>query len=236
MKQPMKVETKKLKLFLLDSGLITSKDIAEAERNVKKTGEDLGDALVSAGKISEDDLRRLEAYILGIPFVGLEKEKIDFAVLSLIPEPIARNHNIVAYRRNKDELEVAMLDPEDLGTIDFIKKKASLKILPRLTNSKSIKSALSQYQESLQAEFSDIVKKEAESLKIVSSGEGEGQSEEDLKKLAEDIPVIRIVVTLLKHAILQRASDIHIEPMEKEVSTILITGISSANFLRSSSL
>ena len=213
----MKVETKKLKLFLLDSGLITSKDIAEAERNIKKTGEDLGEALVSGGKISEDDLRRLEAYILGIPFVGLEKEKIDFAVLSLIPEPIARNNNIVAYRKNKDELEVAMLDPEDLGTIDFIKKKASLKILPRLTNSKSIKSALSQYQESLQAEFSDIVKKEAESLKVVSSSEGEGGSEGDLKKLAEDIPIVRIVDTLLKHAILQRASDIHIEPMEKEV-------------------
>jgi len=217
MKQPMKVETKKLKLFLLDSGLITSKDIAEAERNVKKTGEDLGNALVSGGKISEDDLRRLEAYILGIPFVGLEKEKIEFAVLSLIPEPIARNHNIVAYRKNKDELEVAMLDPEDLGTIDFIKKKASLKILPRLTNSKSIKSALSQYQESLQAEFSDIVKKEAESLKVVISGEGEEGGEVDLKKLAEDIPIVRIVDTLLKHAILQRASDIHIEPMEKEV-------------------
>jgi len=213
----MKVETKKLKLFLLDSGLITSKDITEAERNVKKTGEDLGDALVSGGKISEDDLRRLEAYILGIPFVGLEKEKIDFAVLSLIPEPIARNHNIVAYRKNKDELEVAMLDPEDLGTIDFIKKKASLKILPRLTNSKSIKSALSQYQESLQAEFSDIVKKESESLKVVISGDGEAGSESDLKKLAEDIPIVRIVETLLKHAILQRASDIHIEPMEREV-------------------
>ena len=89
----------------------------------------------------------------------LEKEKIDFAVLSLIPEPIARNHNIVAYRKNKDDLEVAMLDPEDLDTIDFIKKKANLKILPRLTNSKSIKSALSQYQESLQSEFSDLIKK-----------------------------------------------------------------------------
>ena len=213
----MKVETKKLKLFLLDSGLITSKDITEAEKKTKKTGEDLGEVLVNGGKISEDDLRRLEAYILGIPFVSLEKEKVDFAVLSLIPEPIARNHNIVAYRKNKDDLEVAMLDPEDLGTIDFIKKKANLKILPRLTNSKSIKSALSQYQESLQSEFSDIVKKEAESLKVVNSGAGEEKSESDLKKLAEDIPVIRIVDTLLKHAILQRASDIHIEPMEREV-------------------
>ncbi|OHA51368.1 MAG: hypothetical protein A2Z62_02675 [Candidatus Terrybacteria bacterium RIFCSPLOWO2_02_42_20] len=213
----MKVETKKLKLFLLDSGLISSKEITETEKKIKKTGEDFGDALVSGGKISEDDLRRLEAYILGIPFVGLEKEKIDFAVLSLIPESIARNNNIVAYRKNKDELEVAMLDPEDLGTIDFIKKKANFKILPRLTNSKSIKSALSQYQESLQAEFGNIVRKEAESLRVVSSDAGEKENESDLKKLAEDIPVVRIVDTLLKHAILQRASDIHIEPMEKEV-------------------
>src|SRR3989338_6332919 len=114
----MKVETKKLKLFLLDSGLISSKEITETEKKIKKTGEDFGDALVSGGKISEDDLRRLEAYILGIPFVGLEKEKIDFAVLSLIPESIARNNNIVAYRKNKDELEVAMLDPEDLAPPD----------------------------------------------------------------------------------------------------------------------
>ena len=213
----MKVETKKLKLFLLDSGLISSKDVTEAEKRVKKTGEDFGDVLVSGGKISEDDLRRLEAYILGIPFVGLEKEKIEFSVLSLIPEPIARNHNIVAYKRNKDDLEVAMLDPEDLGTIDFIKKKAGLRILPRLTNSKSIKFALSQYQESLQSEFDDIVKKEAVSLKVISADSDGDSNEGDLKKMAEDIPVVRIVDTLLRHAILQRASDIHIEPAEKEV-------------------
>ena len=213
----MKVETKKLKLFLLDSGLVSSRDIVETEKKIKKTGEYLGEALVSGGKVSEDDLRGLEAYILGIPFVELEKEKIDFAVLSLIPEPIARNHNIVAYRKNKDDLEVAMLDPEDLGTIDFIKKKANLKILPRLTNSKSIKSALSQYQESLQSEFSDLIKKEAESLNLARIDREDGKNESDLKKLAEDIPIVRIVDTLLRHAILQRASDIHIEPMEKEV-------------------
>ena len=177
----MKVETKKLKLFLLDSGLISSNEVSEAEKRIKKTGEDLGDVLVSAGKISEDDLRRLEAYILGIPFVGLEKEKIEFSVLSLIPEPIARNHNIVAYRKNKDDLEVAMLDPEDLGTIDFIKKKAGLRILPRLTNSKSIKSVLSQYQESLQSEFDDIVKKEATSLKVIETDLEGNNSEGDLK-------------------------------------------------------
>lgn len=210
----MKVEPKKLKLFLLDSGLITSKDIIEAEKKSGRVKGGLGEVLVNEGKISEDDLSRLEAYILGIPFVNLEKEKIEFNVLSLIPEPIARNNNIVAYNKNNNELEVAMLDPDDLGTIDFIKKKANVKILPRLTNQASIKSALSQYQESLQAEFSEILREEAGNLKVMSGEMEPIRNEGDLKKLAEDMPIVKIVDTLLRHAILQRASDIHIEPGE----------------------
>ncbi|MCX6731803.1 MAG: ATPase, T2SS/T4P/T4SS family [Candidatus Parcubacteria bacterium] len=211
----MNIELQQLKLFLLDSGLVSSKDILEAEKQAQKTKKDLGEILVSQGKLSEEDLGRMQAYILGIPFVSLIKEKIDPVALSMIPEPIARTHNIVAYKKTKDELEVAMLDPQDLETIDFIKKKSNFKILPRLTDNASIKSALTQYQKTLQAEFSDIVQKEVESLKVIEE-EGEIKGE-DLKKLAEDMPVVKIVDTLLRHAILQRASDIHIEPMEKEI-------------------
>ncbi|MEW5907762.1 MAG: GspE/PulE family protein [Patescibacteria group bacterium] len=212
----MRVEPQQLKMFLLDSGLVSSDDINVAEEKAKKNKKYLGNILVEEGKISEDDLRRLEAYILGVPFVSLENEKIDFEVLSLIPEPIARTHNIVAYKKTDNNLEVAMLDPEDLGTIDFIKKKLNYRILPRLTDVQSIKSVLTQYQKSLQAEFGDIIQKEALSLRVVSEKEKE-TAEEDLKKLAEEVPVVRIVDTLFRHAILQKASDIHIEPMEKEV-------------------
>ncbi|MBU3925881.1 GspE/PulE family protein [Patescibacteria group bacterium] len=212
-----KIEPQQLKLFLLDSGLISSKDLESAEKSAAKENKYLGDVLVKENKIKEDDLRRLEAYILGIPFVDLKKEKIDFEILSLIPEPIARTHNIVAYKKTSDGLEVAMLDPEDLETIDFIKKKLNFKIKPRLTDPDSIKNILTQYNKSLQAEFGDIIQKEAESLRIVSEKEGDSGTGEDLKKLAEEVPVVRIVDTLLRHAILQRASDIHIEPMEKEV-------------------
>lgn len=212
----MKIDPQQFKLFLLDSGLVTADDISMAEKQTEKTGEPIGEVFVNEGKISEDELHRLQAYILGIPFINLENVKINFEVLSMIPEPIARTHNIIAYKKGTKGLEVAMLDPQDLETIDFIKKKASLKILPRLTNKKSLKSALIQYQKSLQAEFGDIIQKEAQTLKIVSE-KGEEIKGEDLKKLAEDIPIIRIVDTLLRHAILQRASDIHIEPMEKEV-------------------
>ncbi|MDP3902036.1 MAG: GspE/PulE family protein [bacterium] len=213
----MRVDQEKIKILLLESGLINSADIKAAEDKAKKTGDSFENILVSDGKIPEDDLRRLQAYTLGIPFVNLEKEKIDFDVLSLIPEPIARNHNIVAYKKNNDALEVAMVNPQDIETMDFIRKKSNLRILPRLTNRGSIKKALAQYRESLEAEFGDIVRKEAGSIKTIKDKDENENDENALKKMAEDLPIIRIVDTLLKHAILQRASDIHIEPMEDKV-------------------
>jgi len=160
----------------------------------------------------------MQAYILGIPFVDLKSQKIDFEILSAIPEPIARNHNVIAFRKTKDTLEVAMLDTDDLPAIDFIKKKTGLKITPRLTDGDSMKSVLLQYQKSLKAEFGDIIQMEANTLKMVADKEGgEEATEKDLKKMAEDVPVVRIVDTLLKHAILQNSSDIHIEPQDAQV-------------------
>jgi len=214
----MKIESKRLKLFLLDSDLVSSKDIEAAEKEAEKTKMSLGDVLVKQGKMSEDDLIRLEAYILGFPFVNLEQENINPDVLRIIPEPIARKHNIIAYKKKGDVLEVAMLDPEDLETVEFIKKKSNLKIAPRFTSREGIKNALSQYQKSLKAEFGDIIKEDVEKMSLkAAEGKQEESSQEDLEKLAEDLPVVRIVETLLKHAIVQKASDVHIEPLENEV-------------------
>ncbi len=212
----MHIEESQLQEFILDSGLITKKDFELAQKKSEKDNVSIGEILVSDGKISEDDLRKIQAYILGIPFVNLKNQKMDFEVLSLIPEPIARSHNIVGFRKDGNALEVAMLDTDDLTAIDFVKKKVGLKILPRLTDNESIKHALLQYQKSLKAEFGDLIQKEAGAIKTVTDG-GEEMSEKDLKKMAEDIPVVRIVDTLLKHAIIQNASDIHIEPMELQV-------------------
>lgn len=215
----MHVDEKQLKEFLLDSDLVSRADIEGADKEAVKRRQSLGETLLSHGKIGEDDLRRVQAYVLGIPFINLKGQKIEPKVLSLIPEPIARNHNIVAYRQTPEALEVAMLDTEDLGAIDFVKKKVGLKILPRLTDTDSIKSALLLYQKSLKAEFGDIIQKETAALKMLAETEGESKemTEGDLKKLAEDLPVVRIVDSLLKHAIIQDASDIHIEPQERQV-------------------
>lgn len=212
----VRIQDSELKRFVIDSGLVPRADLDAAEKAAKKDETPLHDALLSAGAISEDDLRRIESYVLGIPFVSLQDKRIDFEVLSMIPEPVARNHNIVAFKKNDDSLEVAMLDTDDLPAIDFMKKKVGLKVLPRLTDTASMKFALRQYQKTLKDEFGDIIVKETAQLKEVREG-AEGVSEEDLKKMAEDLPVVRIVDTLLRHAIVQGASDIHIEPMEQEV-------------------
>ncbi len=213
----MFIEEKQLKEFIIDSGLVSRADFETASKEAKEKNVSTGSVLVSLGKIKDDELRRVQAHILGIPFISLKDLKIPFDILSAIPEPIARHHNIIAFKQTSDSLEVAMLDTEDLPAIDFIKKKVNLKILPRLTDGDSMKGALLQYQKSLKAEFGDIIQKELESLKMLASDPGNAASEADLKKLAEDLPVVRIVDTLLKHAIIQDASDIHIEPQETEL-------------------
>ena len=210
----MQVEDSQIKAFILDAGLTTKEKLIQAEKKAKETNQQLAQVLVKDKIISQEQLIKLEAYILGIPFVNLEKETIPEEILQIIPEPIARRHNIIAFRKKGKELEVAMLNPADLQTIEFIKKKSDLKILPRLTNLASIKSALKQYQKSLEAEFGELIKEES---KIVTLPEKEEEGKEELEKAAEQMPIIKIVDTLLKHAILQQASDIHIEPLEKEV-------------------
>ena len=203
----MYINEKQLKEFILDSNLVSKSVYEEAEEEAKKRDQSVGDILTSNGNLTEDDLRKTQAYILGIPFISLKGQRIDADVLSLIPEPIARNHNIIAYKKTDESLEVAMLNTDNLTAIDFVKKKVHLKILPRLTDADSIKTALKQYQKSLKDEFGEIIQRETASLKGFA-GEEESMSGEDLKKLAEDLPVVRIVDSLLRHAINQNASAI----------------------------
>lgn len=213
----MRVEGAQLKAFISDSGLVEMKKLDEAEKKSLESGKRFTEILVEENLISKDQLSKLQAYILGIPYVDLSKEKIPEDVLKIIPEPVARAHNIISFRKKEGYLEVAMLDPEDLETIDFIKKKADLEILPRLTSEDSIKVALAQYGQSLESEFSEIIKAETKDIEAIKDKDHRPGEGEDLEKVAEELPVIKIVDTLLKHAVIERASDIHIEPTEKEV-------------------
>ncbi|MBP9757038.1 MAG: type II/IV secretion system protein [Candidatus Pacebacteria bacterium] len=201
-----------LKTFLADAGLVSQKDFDSAEKEAKENGQTVGEVLTAKNAIGEDELRRTYAYILGIPFVSLAGTQIKYETLSLIPEPVARRNNIIAYNHRGDELEVAMLDTDDLAAIDFIKKKTHLKVQARLTDAASVKFALKQYQQGLKDNLGDVIERETAALASAVAGTDE-------KQMAEGVPAVRIVDTLLRHANAQNASDIHIEPLE---DTLLI--------------
>src|SRR3989338_5866225 len=163
----MHILESEVKEFILDSGLVAKSDIDDAALEAEKRGQSLGDILVSRGALTEDALRRIQAYVLGIPFINLKGYRVPNDILMLIPEPIARTHNIIAFKKDDDSLEVAMLDVEDLVSIDSVRKKTGLKILARLTDTESIKFALLQYQKSLKDEFGDIISTEAGKIRVV---------------------------------------------------------------------
>lgn len=206
----MRIELDQLKAFLLDSNLVPKEKVEEAAAEAARDNKNLGALLLEKKLIDEAELQKVSAYILGVPFVDLSKEAIPIEILQIIPELIAKKYNIVAFEKTGANLKVAMLNPEDLQTIDFIKKKTGLKIVPCLTTRENIQSILHQYEKSLKAEFGDI-------LTADIKPDGEERKEENLEQMAAGLPIIRIVDTLLKHAILESASDIHIEPDEKEV-------------------
>lgn len=206
----MRIENKQLYDFVKDSGLMKTEDLEASYDESQKTGKRLSEILVEKKMISEAKLRELYAYILGIPFVDLTKEFIPADVLQTVPETIAKKYKIVAFEKSGTDLKVAMLNPEDIQTVDFIKKKTGLHIIICLTSEESINAILKQYEKSLKAEFGDIIEKN-------SAEAAKGEENDDLEKVAQGLPIIRIVDTLIKHAILQGASDIHIEPDEVEV-------------------
>ncbi len=188
----MNINERQLENFIIDSGIVSKEGMQELKKVAEEKKLTIGQVAVQKGVLSDDDVRRIQAYMLGVPFVDLKNRKIDFATLSLIPEPISRAHNVVSFRKNAETLEVAMLSVDDLASVDFLKKSGGLKIQPRLTDSESMKWALLSYQKMLRLSFGDIIQKNSENTNLV-------------------------VDILLKHALLQGASDIHIEPEEGQV-------------------
>ncbi len=220
----MQIENKRLQAFIEDAELVDRKKLEQAFKKAKKEDKYLGDLLVENELLNKKELAEMEAYIAGVPFIDLREIKIDPKVLKIIPEPIAQKHKVIAYNKKKDSLEVAMLNPKDLQITEFIRKKAGLNILPRFTTEESINNALKLYKEGLEKEFEGIIKKEeketeGKELETVKKEkeEVEGPEAEELEKAAQEVPIIKIVDSILRDAIDKRASDIHIEPEEKDV-------------------
>ncbi|MBU0671105.1 MAG: GspE/PulE family protein [Patescibacteria group bacterium] len=200
----MKISTKDLRAFLVDSDFISEKKFAEAEKESEETKKELLEVLVDRNLIKEDQLGQVLSTILDIPFIEVSKEPINTEVLKLIPESLARKRHIVAYAEDKDGIKVAMANPDDLELVQAIKKKTGKNVIAHLSSKEEINSSLAKYKKEIKEEFDQIIE---ESLK---EAEGSGSS-------SPDLPIIKIVDTIVEYAYENKASDIHIEPHRKKM-------------------
>ncbi len=160
-------------------------------------------------KMPEETLFRLAADYFKVPFVDLKGVQVRKDFLDLVPEPIATTHEIVPFDKGEKTLKVAALDPQDLQTIEFLRRKTGLDVQVHVTTPTALREIIKQYKRSLKAEFEDIAK--------ATGVEGAEDDQTKLRELAQDLPVVRIVESLLEHAVFEGASDIHIEPSEQDL-------------------
>lgn len=167
------------------------------------------DCLFDKKIISQEHFYRELARMKKLPFVVLKDKPIRKDILFSIPETVSTARRIIAFDANESQIKLATTNPENLQIFEFIARKTGLAPKICITTPEDIDEALKQFKQSLKAEFEKIT-----TTKLATVDEKEKKK---LKELAEDLPIIRIVDSLLEHAIFEEASDVHVEPMEKEV-------------------
>ncbi|MDD4907765.1 MAG: GspE/PulE family protein [Candidatus Omnitrophica bacterium] len=202
--------------YLVEKGFITSDQLKEALREQPNTGERVGAVLVRKGYISEENLVLALSEQLDIPFVDLKNYDIKPPILEFIPVGIAQRYQAIPLYRVIDTLTIAMADPLDVAVVDELRRVSSLTIRPVFATPSDIKEAIIRYY---QIKREDFAKPQA--AKTEGPGKKEAKAEADdeallLKKEATKAPVIKLVDSLFEDAIKIGASDIHLEPEEKE--------------------
>jgi len=207
------LDDKLLKDILLETGTFNKEGVAALVKEAKEHDAkiSLESYLLKVKKMPEEMLYRIAAQYYKLPYVNLRDQPIRQDILFLIPEPIAQSHKVIAFEKTPEELRIATMEPTDLQTFEFIKRKSNLRVKVYYTNPASFDAAIKQYRQSLRAELGSLTS-------IPKKGDKtSAEEEQELSKLAEDIPIVRVVDSILEHAILEGASDIHIEPAELEV-------------------
>ncbi len=205
---------KKLSELLLDKGVITPAQAEEINLKMVKSGENEESIIRSMRLFPEEDFLRYKAEFLKIPFVDLDEVGFSPEALSLVAQSVAEKYHLVPYRMDPKNkvLEVAMANPLDLETIEFLEKKTGLRIKAVMALESKIDAFIQEKYEREKGITSEVSKaldeRKADEAKI---------EEETAKAVTTEAPIAKIVNTILEYAVRSRASDVHIEPLEENV-------------------
>jgi type IV pilus assembly protein PilB len=205
----MSKKRKQLGEVLLEEGLVTYEQLEEASAEQARTGKTLGRILVELGFVVDQDLVSALAKQIGLRFVDLGEYPIDPAAASLITDALADKYSALPIGYDGPRLIVAMSDPSNVFALDDIRTITGLEITQVVATRADIQAAIQRFHR-LDESVEDIVGAAAE----------ESEEAEDIAKtreLVEDAPIVKLVNLLVTQAVGERASDIHIEPHERDV-------------------
>lgn len=205
----MSKRRKQLGEVLLEEGLVTTDQLDEVRAEQERSGKSLGRVLIDLGFVTEPDLVSALAKQIGLPFVDLGEYPVDPAAALLISDNLAKRYSALPIGFDESRLVVAMSDPANVFAMDDIRTITGLEIKPVVATRSDIQSAISRFHR-LDGSVEDMAAAVAE----------ESAQAEDLAKvreLVEDAPIVKLVNLLVTQAVTDRASDIHVEPQERDV-------------------
>jgi len=197
----MLIDSQKLYKYLQELSLVDKRSLDDAFALSQTKKIPLSKILLEKDIVSDKNLGKIVADLLNLPFVNLTSISISQEILRIIPEVVAKKQKIIAFKKDRQGLHLAMVNPGNLEIIEFIKKKAGIPVIPNYATEQDLTNALNLYRKGIQADFDEIIKKSIEKA---------------IKGKEIEAPIVQIVDTIIAYAYQNKASDIHIEPLENE--------------------
>ena len=219
MARPSKKTTARFGEMLVGAGKITEEQLNEALALQKEKGKRLGTCLMEFGHLSESGLMEMLSQHFGVPSVDLEDTEIDPGVLKIIPADIARKYTILPVSKAGATVTLAMIDPTNVFAMDDVKFMTGYRVEPVVASESALRAAIEEHYGSthaieLKKVMDDITEEVDADLEVLD--EEDDLDLESLEEESETAPVVKLVNIMLTDAIKKGASDIHIEPYEKE--------------------
>ena len=202
---------KKFTDILLEKGLITAEALAEAIASAEQRREPLDKVLVDLRAAPKDEIMWARAEELGKIYVDIGNRKIDQDIADIVPEPVARRHKLICIGRVDKKITLAMADPTDIFALDDVRMRTGFTPEPVLSFVDDVERALDQIYSSGDSQWQSIIGDAEEEINVVK------EQEELPDEVVVDAPVVRLADLIVTQAIALKASDIHIEPFERDM-------------------
>jgi type IV pilus assembly protein PilB len=195
--------------LLQEEGLLTQAELDAALVEQEKSGKPLPRVLIEGGAVTEIDVIRTLASQVGLEFVDLSEQSIDASVVAMIPEGLARRYRAMPIGWDEDRLIVVMADPANVFAVDDIRAITGADVKTVVATESQISEALDRFHR-LDTEVDSLAQTAAEEL-------GEGDEIAKVRDIVDDAPIVKFVNLLITQAVADRASDIHVEPTERDL-------------------